>query len=89
MIISVSYQRMKNQEVVLCTSTKTEAVGHVSRANFPLIAGVLEQGRCNVVVTCIVGLDPERWVLEVEPGERFARTALPEARTAAVEWTTI
>ena len=89
MIISVSYQRMKNQEVVLCTSTKTEAVGHVGRANFPLIAGVLEQGRRNVMVTRIVGLDLERQTLEVEPGGRFARTALSEARTAAVEWTTI
>lgn len=69
--------------------TKTEAVGHVSRANFPLIAGVLEQGRRNVMVTRIVGLELERQTLEVDPGGGFARTALSEARTAAVEWTTI
>jgi len=49
--------------------SKTEAVGHVSRANLPLIAGVLEQGKRDVVVTRIVGLDPERRALEVESVE--------------------
>ena len=53
------------------------------------MAGVLEQGRRNVMVTRIVGLDLERQTLEVDPGGGFARTALSEARTAAVEWTTI
>lgn len=49
--------------------SNTEPVGHVSRVNLPLIVGVLEQGKRDVVVTRIVGLYPERRALEVESVE--------------------
>mgnify|MGYP003292964853 CR=1 FL=1 len=45
----------------------TEPVGHVCKKDLPLIAGVLEQGNRDLVVTRIVGLDAQRRALVVEP----------------------
>ena len=47
--------------------TLTDPVGHVAKVDLPLIAGVLEEGGCDLVVATIVGLDTVRRALVVEP----------------------
>ena len=56
----------------------TEPVGHVCKADLPLIAGVLEQGKADMVMTRIVGLDTQRRSLVVESVDE-----LPEVPYAA------
>jgi len=66
--------------------TLTEAVGHVSRAELPLIAGVFEQGGYEVVTVRIVGLDTLRNTLVVEPEDDLPKLPYTPPRHAPWTW---
>lgn len=57
--------------------TLTDPVGHVAKLDLPLIAGVLEEGGCDLVVATIVGLDAMRRALVVEPVDDLPVMSLP------------
>ena len=63
----------------------TEPVGHVCKKDLPLIAGVLEQGNRDLVVTRIVGLDAQRRALVVEPVDELPE--LPCEKPQLPSWT--
>ena len=65
--------------------TLTEPVGHVCEKDLPLIAGVLEQGGKDLVVTHIVGLDAQRRALVVEPVDELPE--LPCEAPQLPSWT--
>lgn len=57
--------------------TLTDPVGHVAKLDLPLIAGVLEEGGCDLVVATIVGLDAMRRALVVEPVDELPVVPCP------------
>ena len=63
----------------------TEPVGHVCKKDLPLIAGVLEQGNRDLVMTRIVGLDAQRRALVVEPVDELPE--LPCEKPKLPSWT--
>lgn len=80
------YQCAEDAHAVMAW-TLTEPVGHVAKVDLPLIAGVLEQGRCDVVVARIVALDASRRALVVVPEQEWPELPLDEQKTETWTWT--
>ena len=66
--------------------TVTDPVGHVAKLDLPLIAGVLEQGGCDLVVATIVGLDTVRKALVVEPVDELPVVACQGTESTLWTW---
>lgn len=66
--------------------TLTEPVGHVSKVDLPLVAGALEQGKRELLMVRIVGLDTRRRALVVEPVDELPDEPA-RCKPAAVPWT--
>ena len=66
--------------------TLTERVGHVCKCDLPDVAPILERGVCDFIGTRIVGLDPKRRALVVEPLGELPEHPAREAETFAWTW---
>ena len=64
----------------------TDPVGHVAKVDLPLIAGVLEEGGCDLVVATIVGLDAMRRALVVEPVDELPVVPCPVHEPVPWTW---
>ena len=64
----------------------TAPVGHVAKLDLPLIAGVLEEGGCDLVVATIVGLDTLRRALVVEPVDELPVVPCPVHEPVPWTW---
>ena len=66
--------------------TVTDPVGHVAKLDLPLVAGVLEQDGCDLVVATIVGLDTVRRALVVEPVDELPVVACQGTKSTPCTW---